>query len=447
MKPRCHCAGLRRWRRWLLSMVVFCAPLGALAQGPSGDFALQDRDTVVFLGDSNTQWGSYPKDVENYTVLRYPGRRIRFVNAGLDGDMTSRAYFRLDRDVFGAGATVVFVLLGINDISWGNYADSTFRQTFLDYTVKIVDACRDHHVRVYVLSYPVTAAAVGVKANDPYSRFLGSLSATDTSLLQRLGDQAMSLARAHGALTIDIQREMRRIVEAAPKGTRFHQDDGVHLNEFGNQALGFALLRGLGAPRQVSSVEIDAKNLKVTAESTVVTAVKRNGETLEFTRLDHALPLTFWTPLERSGASMERIFEPINGFFLTFRNLPQGSRFELKVDGIVMSPGCGFRTDELGRRLNLATLSSSYYSPRGPWAHQAIALGRITESKADLEVALFYQRQNELRTDGWPLMRARIVASLESASEAQKVIGQPHPYHYTLSRLPADSAARCAPAR
>jgi len=358
--------------------------------------------------------------------------------------MASKAFFRLDRDVFAAGATVVFVLFGINDISWGNYAGPEFQKTFLDYTAKIVDASRKRHVRVYVLSYPITAAPVGDKAHDPYLRFLSELSSTDQSPLQQLGDQAMRVARDHGALTIDIEREMRRIRAALPTGTRLHQDDGVHLNELGNEVLAFAVLEGLHAPGIVSSVAIDAKQVKVAAtDSATVTGLRRKGDTILFTRLDRGLPLTFWAPVDSSGPSIEKIFEPLNGYYLSITGLPSEKRFALEADGSPLSPRCGFSAAELSGWLNLAAVKSDRWLQRGPWAQQAMALARITESKADLDRAVAYEVRNELHGEQWKEMRSRIRPALTSAVAAQKIIARPVAYHFELTPLPADSVARC----
>lgn len=427
-----------------MAVGLVAAFAGAGAQSSHQDFALKDGDTVVFFGDSNTEWGTYPRDIENYTLLRFPDRRIRFIDAGLDGDMASKAFFRLDRDVLAAGATVVFVLFGINDISWGNYAGPEFQKTFLDYTAKIVDASRKRHVRVYVLSYPITAAPVGEKAHDPYLRFLSELTSTDESSLQELSDQAMRIARDHGALTIDIQREMRRIRAALPAGTRLHQDDGVHLNELGNDVLALAILEGLNAPAIVSSVAIDAKQLKVAAtDDAAVAALHRMGDTLRFTRLDRGLPLTFWSPVDSSGASIEKIFEPVNRYDLSISGLPPNRRFALEADGSPLSPACGFSAAELAGRLNLAAVKSDRWLQRGPWAQQAMALARITESKADLDRAVAYAVRNELNGEQWKLMRSLIRPAMTAAGTAQKRIAKPVAYHFQLTPLSADSVARC----
>ena len=65
----------------LLVLPLFAPLLGS--QAKADDFALRDGDTVVFLGDSITAARTYGKIVENYTLLRFPDRKVRFVNAGV----------------------------------------------------------------------------------------------------------------------------------------------------------------------------------------------------------------------------------------------------------------------------------------------------------------------------------------------------------------------------
>lgn len=440
-----------RRRLGLLAFVIATGVAGPPANGQvprdkaSADFALRDGDTVVFLGDSNTQWGSYVKDIENYTVLRFPKLRIRFINVGLEGDMMSKAFFRLDRDVFGRGATVLVVLFGLNDVSWGVYADSAIRQVFFEYTAKIVDAARARNVRTYVLSYPVTAPAIGASATNGFFRLVGTLTTSDTSLLQRVGDEAMKIARAHGAETIDVQRDMRRVLAALPPGTRLNQDDGGHLNELGSQLLAVAILRGFGAPTSVSSVVIDIPGLRVVnAEKAVVSKLTRSGAKIEFTRLDKGLPLTFPKPVLKPPSLLEKLYAPVNGYFLKLTGLTAGARFDLRAEGLSLAPRCGFTSGQLGSGVNLAALGSTYYVPRGPWVKQAIALGYLTDAKAELESSVFYQAQNELDSESWNSMRSRAMTALENVSSTQKAIASPAAYRFELEQLTPEALATCA---
>ena len=71
---------MRSVHAWLAAGVILVC--GWFAPNPAtAEFALRDGDTVVFLGDSITAERGYGKVVENYALLRYPQRKVRFINA------------------------------------------------------------------------------------------------------------------------------------------------------------------------------------------------------------------------------------------------------------------------------------------------------------------------------------------------------------------------------
>src|SRR6476469_3816685 len=114
--------------RTLLATIV----LLLMTSSARADFAIRDGDTVVFLGDSITAARTYGKTIENYTLLRFPERKVHFINAGWGGDTAAGGLKRLQRDVFDKGATLLTVAYGINDIAWGGKADAEHRQKYLD---------------------------------------------------------------------------------------------------------------------------------------------------------------------------------------------------------------------------------------------------------------------------------------------------------------------------
>src|SRR6478609_1206750 len=124
-------------RQIILTTVFLC-----LASFARGDFALGDVDTVAFLGDSITAARGYTKIVEHYTLMRFPERKVHFVNAGQGGDTAAGCLQRLERDVFSQGATVVTVAFGINDIGWGTKANEQTKQRYLDGIREIIEKCR-----------------------------------------------------------------------------------------------------------------------------------------------------------------------------------------------------------------------------------------------------------------------------------------------------------------
>src|ERR1700760_4749637 len=127
------------WAKFLLPLTVICIQT---SDTWADEFALHDGDTVVFLGDSITAARSYGKIIENYTLLRYPGRKVRFVNAGQGGDTAAGGLQRRERGVSAEGATVLTVAYGVNDIGWGVHADDAPQRASLDGIRGIVEACR-----------------------------------------------------------------------------------------------------------------------------------------------------------------------------------------------------------------------------------------------------------------------------------------------------------------
>ena len=164
-----------------LSLVIIVANLvGGERPVAAADFALRDGDTVVFLGDSITAARTYTKIIENYTLLRFPERRIRYFNAGIGGDTAAGALARLERDVFSCNPTVLTVCFGLNDIGWGLRADDEHKARYIESLKQIIAACRERKIRVFICSSPVTA-------EDPDK--------SEKGFLQAMCDEAFAMAR------------------------------------------------------------------------------------------------------------------------------------------------------------------------------------------------------------------------------------------------------------
>ena len=93
-----------------------------------GGFALHSGDVVVFYGDSITENELYTNAVETYIVTRFPGLKVRFINSGWTGDTVQGGVggpidVRLSRDVVSQNPSMVVVMLGMNDVIFGNPAD------------------------------------------------------------------------------------------------------------------------------------------------------------------------------------------------------------------------------------------------------------------------------------------------------------------------------------
>ncbi|WP_406694848.1 GDSL-type esterase/lipase family protein [Singulisphaera sp. Ch08] len=421
-----------RWVRRIALLALITAAVSS--REVRAEYALRDGDTVVFLGDSITAARTYGKIVERYTLLRFPDRKVRFHNAGWGGDTAVGGLARLDRDVFAQHATVLIVAYGINDIGWGGRADEEHKAAYLNAVRTIVERCKAKQVRVFIGSAAVTAA-------DPDQ--------SETDFLQRMCDDGMDIARSLGEGAIDIHRTMRLIqkkVKAAnarakdeKEKSTLHAADGIHLNDLGQLAMAYAIIKGLGAPADVSSVTLDARTPALLhAKDCTVSNLKGDATRLEFDRLDEGLPINFGV----FGALSFRFIpipEELNRYMLSVRDLPAG-RYLVEADG----RGIGtYTAEQLTRGVNIASATTDPWEPGGPWDAQAALLLQVTDARDQIaqsrRLAGRYlpDRPNrveiEERADG-------INSELE---ELQRRIARPTAYHFVVR--PAAAAAAAEP--
>ncbi|MDR3621232.1 MAG: GDSL-type esterase/lipase family protein [Paludisphaera borealis] len=426
----CIMARLSERHAWTAAILAATSALGLAGPSPAtaGDYGLGDGDTVVFLGDSITAARVYGRIVENYTLLRYPTRKVHFHNAGWGGDTASGGLKRLDRDVFPLKPTVVIVAYGVNDIGWGMKADDEHKKAYLDGIRGIVEACKAHGARAYVCSAAATAEAPET---------------AEHGYLQTMCDEGMALARSLGGRSIDVQRSMRAVqrrmaegkAKADPKdkdGHTLHVADGVHLNDLGQLAMALAIIKGLGAPAEVSSVSLavdPAGPRVVAAEGCRATNLTGDANRLEFDRLDDGLPLN----LGLFGALQYRyipIPDEINRYMLTIQNLPPGD-YTIQADG---RPLGKFAADRLARGVNLASATADGWQPGGPWEAQAWSLSDLTEARSRLamsRIALAHHLPNNPRLAA---IEAQTRAVDERIETLQREILAPRPFHFVVEK-------------
>ncbi len=387
------------------------------------DFALCDGDTVVFLGDSLTAARTYGKYIENYTLLRYPDRKIRFVISGKGGDTADGSLQRLERDVFAHKPTVLLVMFGTNDIGWGVYAGDEHKQKFLNAIRTIVSACNERDVRVYVCSEPVTAA-------DPHK--------SEESFLQKMCDEGMALSKSLGGEAIDVQRSMREIqkrvwasnepIKDESKKNSMHVADAVHLNDLGQLAVAFAMLKGLSAPADVSSATLDYAEAKlIETQGCAVTEVVRDGARLEFTRLDEGLPFNHGVFFSLHFRFVPVLTE-LNRYVLCVKNLPKG-RYDITADERGVAT---LSAEQLTAGISIATSTANGWEPGGPWNAQADVLVSLTNARHDLATANVLANAY-LKTGDLPVLLAQKSAVANEQIEAtQRLMARPKPYRFVI---------------
>ncbi|HEX8201710.1 MAG TPA: GDSL-type esterase/lipase family protein, partial [Isosphaeraceae bacterium] len=414
---------------WFVPLILWVA----LTHTGRAEFALRDDDTVVFLGDSITAARTYGKIVENYNLLRFPDRAVRFVNAGTGGDTAAGGLQRLERDVFARNATVLIVAYGINDIGWGLAADEDHKRIDLDAVRGIIERCRARAIRVFLCSAAVTA-------EDPET--------AETGFLQRLGDEALALARSLGAGAIDVQRPMRtiqrRVLDANARVRQekdkasLHAADGVHLSDLGQLAMALAILKGLGAPANVSAVTRDARGpVLVEATGCRVTGLVGDATRLEFDRRDEGLPINFGV----LGALQFRyvpIPEEPDRYLLAVRDLPAG-HYRIEADGRALGR---FSSGQLASGVNLGSATAGPWQPGGPWDAQADILIQATEARDRIDVARATAGRNLPQHPARETLEEQARAIDAPIWDLQRTLARPRPFHFVITPDVGRSAER-----
>lgn len=388
------------------------------------EYALRDGDTLAFLGDSITAARGYTKVVEHYTLMRFPDRKVRFVNAGQGGDTAAGCLERLDRDVFSKGATVVTVAFGINDIGWGTKADEAHKQRYLEGIRTIIARCKEKRVRPIICSPAIIN-------QDPDE--------AEDSFLQKMTDEGMDLAKSLGAETIDLQRGMRviqrRVIEsnksAKPEEQiRLHVKDGIHLDELGQVAMAYAMLKGLGAPEEVSSAVIDLKALQGDAsrncQVTGIEAVERGG--IKFTRLDQALPLNLG-PFTHFQFRWVPLADGLNRYMITIAGLTEGD-YEIRADGKLLGKESAA---SLARGVNVGSMTTNGWEPGGTWDVQSCIVKELVDARDKLWMAGVLQQRH---FPGDSTISKSVERQDNELVSLQRDAAKPRPYEFTITRIP-----------
>jgi hypothetical protein len=250
-------------------------------------------------------------------------------------------------------------------------------------------------------------------------------------------DEGMAISTSMGEGAIDVARSMRKIQRAVRRAAAeskdpndrpsLHVSDGVHLNDLGQLAMAVAILKGLGAPAEVSSAVVDAESGAASGTGCKVASVHVSARHVEFDRRDSGLPLN----LGVFGALQYRfvpIPDELDRYVLTVAHLAPG-RYEVLAENRSLG---AFSADQLAAGVNICSSTADGWQPGGPWDAEAGALARVTDARYDLLEA---GRQVNAYLPAHPAERA-----LQSASRTandrleaiQRELVRPRPFHFEV---------------
>jgi len=357
------------------------------------DFAIHNKDRVVFYGDSITDNSPYTSFIEAFIVTRYPSLDVRFFNAGVGGDRVTGGWMgpidqRLPRDLFSRQPSVITVMLGMNDGSYRPFDQKIF-DTYRNGFQHIADEIRAKapSARTYLIKPSpfddVTRPTTGY--ND---------------VLKKYGEYLSDLASKSKFDTIDLNTP---VVDMLTSAKQIDSDraskiigDRVHPGPAGHLIMAGAILKAWGADSTVSSVTIDAQTGKSITTNASVNSVK-TGKDLEWTSKEGALPY----PLDRGNPDVQLVLkssdfdQTLNQETLKVTGLASG-KYRLSIDGASIA---NFDSDQLSTGINLAQLNT-------PMTRQSNAVYGITSNRTQtryflwrqLEVGLSYMSPKETST-------------------------------------------------
>jgi lysophospholipase L1-like esterase len=232
-------------RNILIVFLLACFPFWGNSQS---DYRISpDVQKILFLGNSITYSGEYISFIETYLTLKYPERRIEYINVGLPSETVSglsepghaNGKFprpdlkeRLSRVLLQTKPDLVFANYGINDGIYLPFDADRFHK-FQEGSIWMHDEVVKSGAKIIHLTPPIydgPQAAIYDNVMDMYSNWLISRRYTHT----------WQVIDIHGPMQRQLKE--RKVQDSSFKFSK----DGVHPGELGHWVMAKQILLSLG---------------------------------------------------------------------------------------------------------------------------------------------------------------------------------------------------------
>ena len=327
--------------------IVACLTAIALCQTLSAQeaFPFKEGDRVMFLGDSITEQYQYSSDIELYLATRFPAWNLSFMNAGIGGDTATGGANRFQQQVLDEKPTIVTINFGMNDGGYGGF-DPKRHKPYVENTTKMVTMAKAAGVRAVLIS----PNAVDWRKNKDRLVYLETQKQFYAPLKE--------IAAANQLPFVDQYATTRATLEKLVADKADNVDpfpDSVHTDSDGGLLMAHAILTGLNAPAIVSEATLsqtaDAQAGEVQTTRCTVTNVKRADGTLEFDRLDEALPVPTAADWDAMLPYVNNLTD-LNWYGLKTPGLSAGN-YTIAIDGVEIAQ---HSADELSKGVNLGNV-------------------------------------------------------------------------------------------
>ncbi|MFZ2653944.1 MAG: GDSL-type esterase/lipase family protein [Victivallales bacterium] len=319
----------------------------------------QDGDTVCFVGDSITHTGGYINVLRDFYHLNFPERRISMVNCGISGDSLNGVLGRLDEDVLVHKPSVIYVMLGMNDVGRDRFGPGKPSAAATDGAVqayagnlrKLAARVKQSGAREIVMMSPTLydEYVVGPKFTPP-------LTGCDAGLAL-LAEQGRICAAENGWGFVDQHKAMyewsARLRKTNPEFT-FLNTDRVHPMLAGHYLIAGEILKAQGVWGQNARLAV---GVQAAAGETQGFTLRKSAMTPaggEFEAQSAALPLVI-SPGVEAVPELYSWYQTAAPRILCVGGLAKG-RYSLCADGTALG---AFTDGELAAGISLNTLENS----------------------------------------------------------------------------------------
>lgn len=210
-----------------LASVSITSWLAAGEQEPSATgFLLPPNANVVLLGDSITSHGGYGQIMQELIDARFPGRNVRILARGANGDTAHGAHRRIDLDVAAWRPAWVLVNFGINEARY-KYTPEQFLMHYKSLLNRIQEYTGGTNIAIVSPFYS--------DRKKPLPN------------MQDYVDGLKQLTRDAGCLYIPLWEDTEAIGPQLPEGVDYGNDP-LHPNPVGNWAIAQSILKALNFP-------------------------------------------------------------------------------------------------------------------------------------------------------------------------------------------------------
>jgi lysophospholipase L1-like esterase len=202
----------------------------------------QQKEKIVFFGDSITEQGMLPKGyitlMKDKIIQKKLDDKYELDGSGIGGNKVYDLYLRMDDDVLPKNPSTVVIWIGVNDVwhkkSFGTGTDPDKFERFYNAMIKRL---KNNNIRVVLC----TPAVIGEKTD------LNNSQGLDTDL-DKYADIIRNIANNNNCSLIDLRKvflDFNKANNTDNKETGILTNDGVHLNDRGNELVADEMMKAL----------------------------------------------------------------------------------------------------------------------------------------------------------------------------------------------------------